>query len=143
MIVTVGGLGVAMAAKQYAKKPFLSLIGCVTAKSPGTIAGYFRGGINLHTPDDNDGRVDHLTKARKFTAGQVCLLVNPNGAMANSETDSWNKATPARGQIFTARTDDEIQAALLDFQGNDDLGARWSPQILFSGSYRYPHKGAQ
>jgi hypothetical protein len=45
LIVTVGGMAPAIAAKKYAEKRFVSLIGgTITPGFPGTITGYFCGG---------------------------------------------------------------------------------------------------
>jgi hypothetical protein len=50
LIVTVGGLVSAIAAKNHALKPFISLIGgTINPDFPGTITGNCWGGVTLET----------------------------------------------------------------------------------------------
>jgi hypothetical protein len=137
VIVTVGGLVAAIAARRYsANKPFLSLIGgTLPMDFPGTIAGQFYGGINLHTFSDNDTRFTSLTQApANFSASQICLLSNPNSAMANVETTNW--PSPPRGKILTARNDAEIRSAFTEFRTTATLAA----MIISADPFFQDHK---
>jgi len=119
LIVTVGGVTAARAAKQYATKPFISLFGGTTAEFPGTIRDNFYGGVFLDTVNHNDDRVQHLNGLGHQSA-HICLLINPDSKLASVEKPKWQTAAgAARGKIFEARDLQGIAAAFAEFSRTD------------------------
>jgi hypothetical protein len=116
LIVTVGGVTAAIAARQYAKKLFISLLGATTTDFPGTIRGNFYGGVLLDTVSHNDHRVTYLNGLGHQSA-HICLLINPdNLKLAAAERQGWLAVqTAVRGKIFEARDQPRITAAFDEF----------------------------
>jgi hypothetical protein len=62
LIVTIGGMIVADAAlRNVTQKPFLSIVGGVSAGFPTTSQGFFFGGINLQSFGNNERRADFIS----------------------------------------------------------------------------------
>jgi hypothetical protein len=121
LIVTVGGVAAAIAAKKYIDKNkyFLS----VFAAAPDfddTITGSFWGGIDLATAQYNSNRLDYLcNKLLHIKPQQVCLLSNPdNIAWRKAEEKTWTG-----GRIIDARDPGEFVKALSDFDKDGNLRA--------------------
>jgi hypothetical protein len=124
LIVTVGGVASAIAAKRRATKPFISLIGDKLPDFPGTIDGNFYGGVSLNTFRNNDARVDHLSRPpHRLAPSEICLLSNPRSVYAAIETGLWLQSSPRRGDIITASTIPEITQAFAKFVQDGTLRA--------------------
>jgi hypothetical protein len=122
LIVTVGGMASAIAAKKYAALPFLSLIGgTITPDFPGTITGMFYGGVNL---DNFDPRIhsDYLSgRPHRFDLSKICLLADPNSVIAATQKAYW--LSVPRGPIFWAGDKAAIAQAIADFKADTGLEA--------------------
>jgi hypothetical protein len=128
VIVTVGGLPSAIAAKNNAKnRPFLSLIGGTIPEFDGTITGQFYGGINLDTFNRNDDRIKELLKhLGKDDKKQVCLLADRNTGMQKAEEAAWTG-----GDIIYVSDPSEFSSAFKTFDGMDAFTMIVSAAPLF------------
>jgi hypothetical protein len=124
LIVTVGGTISAESALQFASKPFVSLIGGTTSGFPGTIAANFYGGVTLDTATRNDIRFSNLIGSRhNFRPSEICLLSNPTGVIAPTETSQWSQHKDNRGRILKASNDAEIMQRFAEFRQDQTLRA--------------------
>jgi hypothetical protein len=118
VIVTVGGVASAIAAKNNATKPFLSVFGA-TPDFDGTVTGWFWGGINLDTIQHNPERLDHLCRKLHITPQQVCLLSNPDHVIwRRAEVAAWTG-----GRIIDARDPSTFANAFSNFNQDGNLQA--------------------
>ena len=118
LIVTVGGVASAIAAKNNASKPFMSVFGA-TPEFDGTVTGNFWGGINLATIEHNQERLDYLCGKLKIKPQQVCLLTNPDHVhWKGAEVAKWTG-----GAVIDARDPPTFGKAFRDFDQDGNLQA--------------------
>jgi hypothetical protein len=117
VIVTVGGLAPATAAKNKAQKPFLSVFGGTTSKFDGIVKDPFWGGIDLDTPQGNSARLDALWKNHGIQRQKVCLLSNPVPVdIRSAEVAAWTG-----GRIIDANDPSTFANAFSTFNGDANL----------------------
>jgi hypothetical protein len=120
VIITFGGNVAGLAAAKFSTKRFLCAIGNSTAEFfSGTAADLLRGGINFDTAARNADRFNYLNQELQIPASQICLLSNPNSAMASAEQDQWSIFQA--GRIFVAHDLATIASTFNDFENDGTL----------------------
>jgi len=118
VIITFGGNVSAAAAANYSTRPFLSILGNLTPQI--SASAQLSGGINLDTAARNAERFNYLNQELNIPAEQICLLSNPDSAMASEEQDQWSQIFQA-GDILRAKNLSQVITAFNSFQNNGTL----------------------
>ena len=92
LIISLGGLVSAYATVQEAEKPFLVLLGRKPESTDFALEdnANFCGGVDLHTTQDNQARVQALVGIG-VPQNSIWLMYNPNSRMGRSEAAEWRR----------------------------------------------------
>jgi hypothetical protein len=84
LVVTVGGLAVAKAAKAVGTKRYISIVGDTTGflNKP---SGNFLGGISVESANQDANRISNVKTKSNVKDNTICLLFNSNSAMQGTE----------------------------------------------------------
>jgi hypothetical protein len=102
LIVTFGGNFTWNVAKQYATKPFISLVGGLLPNSPQPPSGQFAGAVSLDSWDTDSARITDLVQVKpRVNESDIWLLYDPRASMTPTELDNWTGggAMPATNGI--------------------------------------------
>jgi hypothetical protein len=98
ILVTLGGLVSFVAALEYSRLDFISLVGGTVsvggdpfpaAGTRGVAGGYFRGCVSLETYASDPVRIHYLNQNFNYAQDQITLLYNPNSYMAATQVSYW------------------------------------------------------
>jgi hypothetical protein len=136
VIVTVGGVASAIAAKNNATKPFLSVFG-FAPDFTGT--DNFWGGIDLATIKGNPIRVDFLCSKLGIKPQEVCLLSNPDNTFwTPDEVAAWTGGSIINARDLSPGDPKPFKKPFSDFNQDGNLRA-----MVVSGSPSFQdHKDA-
>ena len=102
LIVTFGGNFTWNVAKQYATKPFISLVGGLLPNTPPPPTGQFAGAVSLESWGTDAARVADLVQVKpQVSESAIWLLYDPRASMTPTELDNWTYggAMPATNGI--------------------------------------------
>jgi hypothetical protein len=104
LVVTMGGLIAAIAAKQAGTTiPFISLAGGTTSFYSGPTRN-FKGGLNLNALGNDATYNSYLENLRNITQSQIGLLYNPNSGISSVEPNIYPSSQPAAIDQSTSPT---------------------------------------
>jgi hypothetical protein len=109
LIVTFGGNFTSNVAKQYATKPFISLVGGLLPNTPPPPTGQFAGAVSLESWGTDAARIVDLVQVKpKVNESDIWLLYDPRASMTPTELDNWPAAAggsmPATNGIYAPTT---------------------------------------